>query len=119
LKVWNHPKLCRTWHLCWLLLLATVTTVSGERLRSPEEVLGFPVGADRKLADWGQIAGYFRELSRDSDRILLEDLGETTEGRPLLMAVISDPANLGQLERYRRIQKRLADPRLLAAVPEA
>lgn len=120
MRVWKHcrhGRVRQVWLFCWFLL-AALNPALGEQLRSPEEVLGFPVGADRKLADWDQITSYFRELSRASDRVVLEELGESTKGKPFLLAIISDPANLERLEDYRRIQKRLADPRLLAAGPE-
>jgi hypothetical protein len=121
LNVRNHPigyKMRRIGLLCCFFLLLGNRPLLGERILSPEEVLGFQVGADRKLADWSQIAGYFRELSRASDRVVLEELGETTEGKPFLMAIISDPANLKDLENFRQIQKRLADPRSLPEGPE-
>ncbi len=80
-------------------------------ITSPEKHLGFPVGADRKLANWTQIAAYFHLLSGQSDRLQVEELGTSTEGRPFLLATISSADNLANLEHYRRIQQRLADPR--------
>lgn len=81
----------------------------------PATHLGFPVGADRQLADWQQITSYFQQLATESDRILLEEFGQSTEGRPLLLATISAPANLAKLDHYRAIQAQLADPRGLDA----
>lgn len=80
-------------------------------ITAPEKHLGWPVGADRKLADWKQILGYFQLLAQQSDRLILEELGESTEGRPFVMAIISAAANLAQLDHYRQIQQQLADPR--------
>jgi hypothetical protein len=77
----------------------------------PEEVLGFAPGADRKLADWGQIVDYYEKLAVASPRVAVTELGKSTQGNPLIMAVISSPENLSNLERYRGIQDRLADPR--------
>jgi hypothetical protein len=84
------------------------------RIPSPREYLGFEVGEDRKLADWDQITNYFTLLDRSSDRILVQELGKTTEGRPFIMAVISSAENLAQLDRVRAQQARLADPRGLS-----
>ena len=78
---------------------------------TPEASLGFRVGADRKLADYGQIVRYFEALDRESERIQLEKLGPTVLGREMVMAVISSEANLKNAERYRAIARRLADPR--------
>ena len=81
---------------------------------SPEAVLGFRPGEDRKLADWDQILGYFRRLGAASDRVLVRDVGRTTEGRPFLVVIITSAANQARLEEIRRENLRLADPRGLA-----
>jgi len=81
---------------------------------SPAAFLGHDVGADRKLADYGQIVRYFEALDRDSERLTLFRLGETTQGRTLVMAAVSSPENLRQTDRYRDVARRLADPRALA-----
>lgn len=82
---------------------------------APATHLGFQVGADRKLANWQQISSYFHRLAEHSDRILVEEIGKSTEGRPMLLATISSPGNLEKLDYYRSIQERLADPRDLDA----
>lgn len=92
------------------LALALTPGAVGQVL-PPEEHLGFPVGQDRKLADWGQIAGYFLHLGRASSRVRMEEVGRSTGDRPFLLAVISSPQNLARLEEFQEIQKRLADPR--------
>lgn len=78
---------------------------------SPAAVLGFAPGEDRKLADWRQISNYFARLDQASPRVLVETLGQTTERRPLIVAYISAPENIRQLNRFKEIQRRLADPR--------
>jgi hypothetical protein len=78
---------------------------------SPRSVLGFTPGDDRTIADWKQITGYFARLARASDRILVKTVGESTLKRPLVAAFLSAPENLRNLEKYREIQERLADPR--------
>ncbi|MCH7787178.1 MAG: hypothetical protein IIC22_06685, partial [Chloroflexi bacterium] len=65
---------------------------------SPSEHLGFEVGEDRKLADWPQIVEYFYMLDSASERVRTREIGKTTEGNPFLMAVISSPENLANLE---------------------
>jgi hypothetical protein len=85
---------------------------------APETVLGFPVGAERKLAKWEQFLTYFRRLAATSDRLKLEELGKTTLGRPFVVATISSAENLRRLDEYRETQRRLADPRLLSNASE-
>jgi len=43
---------------------------------TPSEVLGFEVGADRKLADYKQICSYFKALVAASPRAQIEVLGK-------------------------------------------
>ncbi|HYP25366.1 MAG TPA: M14 family zinc carboxypeptidase [Blastocatellia bacterium] len=84
------------------------------RVPAPRDVLGFTPGDDRKLASWDQFVDYFKRLDRASDRVVLQELGKTTLNRPFLLAIISSPANLARLDRFKEIQRRLADPRTLA-----
>jgi len=77
------------------------------------------VGADKKLADWGQIQQYFHQLDAASDRVLTRELGESTLGKPMVLAIISSPSNLRRLEEYRKIQASLADPRIKAQKPDS
>jgi hypothetical protein len=85
----------------------------GVRVPSPRDVLGFTPGDDRKVADWTQIRDYFTRLDRASERVRVETIGETTLGRTLIAAYISAPENIRELDKYRDIQRRLADPRLV------
>src|SRR5215831_10962543 len=80
----------------------------------PADVIGFTPGDDRKLASWAQITNYFKKLSLASDRVKVEDLGKTTLGRPFLLAIISSPENLARIDRFKEIQRRLADPRTIS-----
>jgi hypothetical protein len=80
---------------------------------SPREVLGFTPGDDRTIADWTQISNYFSRLDNASDRVAVQSLGRTTLGRSLFVAYISAPDNIRQLEKYKGIQRKLADPRLV------
>jgi hypothetical protein len=80
---------------------------------APEEVIGFRVGEDRKLAGWASIVEYFRRLDAASERVRFEELGRTTLGAPFVMATISAPENLARLSEFKEIQRQLADPRTI------
>ncbi|HET8889044.1 MAG TPA: M14 metallopeptidase family protein [Candidatus Angelobacter sp.] len=100
-----------------LFLFAAVMPVAAQKsshIPTPSEVLGFEVGADRKLADYRQISGYFKALSAASDRVQIQVLGKTTLGEEMFMAVISTPENLRNKARYQEIARKLADPRGLS-----
>jgi hypothetical protein len=79
----------------------------------PSDVLGFTPGDDRKLASWDQVVKYFERLDESSDRVNFTRLGNTSMGRPFVMATISAPENLARLDEYKKIQDQLADPREL------
>ncbi len=78
---------------------------------TPASHFGHAIGVDRELLDWDKVVSYFRALEAASDEIRVEELGKTVEGRPLIAATIAAPETLRDLDRYREIQRRLADPR--------
>ena len=78
---------------------------------SPTEVLGRIVGTPDELSRVADVHGYFRRLDEASDRVQVQVIGTSEEGREILLAVISDPENLADLDRYRDVTARLADPR--------
>lgn len=83
----------------------------GATIPTPAEFFGFPMGTERKLAGWDRITEYFALVDRLSDRVVVEELGKTTMGKPYIMAIVSTPDTMAQLEAYRAMQKKLADPR--------
>ena len=92
-------------------LLATALFASASaqtRITTPKEHLGFSFGDDYQLANYTQIADYWRQLDAQSDRMVLQEIGKTAEGRPHLMAIVTAPANHKNLATYRDISRRLA-----------
>jgi hypothetical protein len=85
---------------------------------SPRSVLGFNPGDDRTIADWKQITDYFTRLDAASDRVQLQTIGKSTLGRTMFVAFISAPENIRNLENYKAIQAKLADPRKVATEAE-
>jgi hypothetical protein len=96
---------------------AALPTVAGAPsvVPSPETVLGFRPGEDRHLADWGQVLEYLARLGQASDRVRVDEVGRTTEGRPFVLVTVTSAANHARLEEIRRANTRLADPRGLVA----
>ena len=93
------------------LLLVALIAANALAVQSPSQFLGFEVGADRQLADYRQIASYFRALAAASPRVQIENLGKTTLGEDYILAVISSEGNMRNLTRIKAIAKQLADPR--------
>ncbi|HSN85233.1 MAG TPA: M14 family zinc carboxypeptidase [Thermoanaerobaculia bacterium] len=78
---------------------------------SPTEVLGHLAGAPDELSRTADVYGYFRRLDEASDRVRVEKIGTSEEGRDILLALISEPETLADLDRYKDVTARLADPR--------
>ena len=96
------------------LVLSLAARAAAAAVPSPDEFLGFTVGADRTLADWTQIAAYFHALDAASPRVAVREIGRTTDDRPFLLVAITSEANMERLEAIRADNLRLADPRTLA-----
>lgn len=78
---------------------------------TPESVFGFKVGADSQLFDYGQSMTYFKRLAAAQPaRVKIFEVGKTSFGRTMSIAVISSPQNLARLDHYRQINMRLAHP---------
>jgi len=91
-----------------LALLAAAPSLASGQITPPREFLGFDFGADYQLASYQRIAAYWRTLADRSDRMIVREIGTTAEGRPMLMAIISSPENIRDLDRYQEISRRLA-----------
>ncbi len=102
--------LCRLVAGCLWAAFA-VAVPAGAALPTPESHFGFRMGADRELVEWRQVVDYYRLIAKADSRVRVDELGTTTEGRPFLLVTVADPRTLADLERYRSIQRRLADPR--------
>jgi Zinc carboxypeptidase len=92
-----------------LALAATVhAQAPSQGLTSPQHHFGHEIGADYVLPDYTQFMAYWQKLATESDRMVLDTIGLTAEGRPQLMAIVTAPANHERLERYKEISRRLA-----------
>ncbi len=77
----------------------------------PEAILGFSPGQDRRLAGWDEVLEYLAVLDAASDRVSVEEIGKTTQGRPFVLATVTSVENHGRLDEIRRDNLRLVDPR--------
>ncbi|MCF7749358.1 hypothetical protein KQ945_01270 [Bacillus subtilis subsp. subtilis] len=75
---------------------------------TPQQFLGYEIGSRYTRHD--QLVAYFDELARHSDKIKVERIGSSYEGRPLLIATVTSAQNQQQLESLRRQHVTLADP---------
>jgi hypothetical protein len=90
-------------------LVLAVSLVSAQgNITSPKQQFGFNVGDDYQLINYTQLLAYWKKLDKESDRISLVNIGTSSEGRPMIMAIITAPKNQGKLEFYKQIAKKLA-----------
>ena len=94
-----------------LFLILFSATLFSQKMKSPEEFLGFNVGTDYRIADYETIQNYFKHLAEFSKQIVYEEIGKTSLKRDMFMAIISTEENIKNLEKYREIVKKLSDPR--------
>jgi len=93
------------------LIFVLAFTTLAQTIPAPKNVLGWTPGDDRKLASWAQVIDYFKKLDAASDRVQFQEIGKSTMGAPFVYATISSPENLKNLEKYKKINAQLADPR--------
>ncbi len=89
-------------------LVPAAATAQQPRVTSPQQQFGHIIGADYVLPNYTEFAKYWEKLATESDRMTLDTIGLTAEGRPQLMAIITSPANQRNLTRYREIAEKLA-----------
>jgi hypothetical protein len=75
---------------------------------TPQQFLGYEIGSRYTRHD--QLVAYFDELAKHSDKIKVERIGSSYEGRPLLIATVTSAQNQQQLDTLRRQHVTLADP---------
>ncbi|HEV2615034.1 MAG TPA: M14 family zinc carboxypeptidase, partial [Candidatus Acidoferrales bacterium] len=78
---------------------------------SPDKVLGYIIGTPNKLTHTADIYRYYRALEKASPRVRVFTTGKSEEGRDFMVVAVSDDANIAQLDHYRDITAKLADPR--------
>ncbi len=78
---------------------------------SPSDFLGHIAGAPGELTRTEKIYAYYRALDAASDRVSVQTIGKSEEGRDILLVAVGDAASLQQIDRYREDMARLADPR--------
>ena len=70
---------------------------------TPEKFLGHIIGAPNVLEYSSQCAAYLRVLEKSSPRVRVVSMGKSEEGREMVVALISDEANLARLPRLKEI----------------
>jgi len=91
-----------------LSIVLAGTACTQNQVTSPEEQFGFEIGTDYELINYEQLHEYWIKLAGESDRMVLDTLGLTEEGRPHIQAIITSPDNHRNIDHYREISRRMA-----------
>jgi len=78
---------------------------------SPKDVLGYYVGAPKKLTNTDGLARYYRALAAATPRVKVFEAGLTDEGRKCLVIAVADENTIRNLDTYKGYLAKLADPR--------
>lgn len=81
---------------------------------TPFEVLGHIAGARDVLSYTADVTKYMRALAAATPRVKVFDIGKTEEGRDWIVVAVADEGTIRDLDRYKGIMARLADPRRLS-----
>ena len=79
----------------------------------PSAILGYEAG-ERHSTFREQEMTLLAIAKAASDRVRVEEIGKSVEGRPLRLFLVSAPENIARLDAIRARIGKLADPRLLA-----
>ncbi len=100
------------WRQVAALALATAFTaaplLAQGKITTPKEFFGFNIGDDYRLANYTQFVDYWKKIDAESDRMIVQEIGKTAEGRPQLMAIVTSPENHRNLAKYKDIAQKLA-----------
>ena len=78
---------------------------------SPKDVLGYYVGAPKKLTYYEDLVRYYRALEAKSPRVKVIEIGKTEEGRECVVVFVGSEESIRNLDETRKNLAQLADPR--------
>src|SRR5258708_2774889 len=94
---------------CCLLVLVLLSSIGwASNVPSPKDFLGHDACEDYYLANYTELTNYWKALAAKSNRLTVQSIGKTEEGKDQLMCIITDPSNRRNLEGIRKANERLA-----------
>lgn len=88
------------------MIIGIVGTNAQQRLQSPDEFLGQPLG--EQFTPHHVLVNYFEQVAANSSFVKLYQYGETPQSRPQFIAIITSKENQERLEEIRLNNLRLA-----------
>lgn len=90
-----------------LVLVICLSFISRAQLQSPDQFLGYKLGT-RYTPHW-RIVEYYKHVAANAPGMVkIQPYGQTNEGRPLMVAFVSAPANIANIETIRTNNLALA-----------
>ena len=110
----RHAKIAAVLALLATILPAQTATRAETRssVPSPAEVLGRPLG--ETYSRHCEVVDYARRVAATSPRVRLKTYGRTSEGRELMVLVVTSPENHARAADLEARYAKVADPRKLA-----
>lgn len=87
---------------------------ASDKVPTPLKFNGYIAGAADRLTYAEDVHKYMRALEAASPRIKVFSIGKSEEGREMILVVIADENTIQNLNRYKEITGKLADPRKLS-----
>ncbi len=84
---------------------------SSKTVPSPMKHFGDIVGAPNNLHHVDEINAYMRELDKASNRVTVQSMGKSEDGREMIVVIISDEKNLKRLNKIAEMTAVLGNPR--------
>lgn len=106
------PLLLRFLFLLSGILILPSLAAQTKGIPHPKDVFGFTPGDDYKLATYDQMLEYYQKLDVASGRVVMQEIGKSVLGKPLLLLFISSEENLRQLDKWQNISEQLARARI-------
>ncbi|HEX9692053.1 MAG TPA: M14 metallopeptidase family protein [Gemmatimonadales bacterium] len=94
-----------------IAMLAARSPTAAAQAPTFREVTGHRFG--ERITEHHQMLTYLRALDQASDRVVVQIQGQSWEGRPLPVAIVTAPENHARLETIQAVAQRLGDPRRL------
>ena len=94
-----------------VLFIAGLTAGGQMGIPTPAEYFGVEIGDPGVLIKHGKILQYYQNLERLTDRVKINFIGESTEGRPFYYAIVTSPENHARLDELMEMNDKLYDPR--------
>lgn len=95
-----------------LALLLSLTPPAEAQVPTFEEVTGHTFG--ERITQAHQMKDYLEAVAEASDRVVVEQIGTSWEGRPLMHAIVTAPENHARLDEIQANAQALGDPRGLS-----